>query len=137
MRLGAPHHLDLNVSDLERSTRFYTEILAALGYGPGDSGPGWRTLVHPEGWYLCLVQAEDRFLSAGYHRKRIGVNHLAFSVPDRPAIDALHERLRALGVHVLYGGPRDMGDDREENHALFFEDPDRVKLEFVARGPRP
>jgi catechol 2,3-dioxygenase-like lactoylglutathione lyase family enzyme len=72
MRPGAPHHLDLNVSDLERS-----------------------------------------------------------------AVDALHERLAPLGVQALYGGPRGMGDDDKENYALFVEDPDRVKLEFVARSPKP
>jgi catechol 2,3-dioxygenase-like lactoylglutathione lyase family enzyme len=88
MRRGAPHHLDLNVSDLERSTAFYTDVLGDLGYAPGESGDGWRTLAHTDGWYLCLVQTDD------------------------------------------------MGDDREENYAVFFEDPDRVKLEVVARGPR-
>jgi catechol 2,3-dioxygenase-like lactoylglutathione lyase family enzyme len=136
MRRGAPHHLDLNVSDLERSTAFYTDGLGDLGYAPAESGDGWRTLAHTDGWYLCLVQTDEAFRVHGYHRKGVGVNHLAFSAPDRHAVDATHERLVSRGVHVLYGGPRDMGDDREESYAVFFEDPDRVKLEVVARGPR-
>jgi catechol 2,3-dioxygenase-like lactoylglutathione lyase family enzyme len=136
MRPGAPHHLDLNVSDLERSTRFYIDVLGELGYAAGESGEGWRSLVHTDGWYVCLVQTDDEFLGESYHRKRVGVNHLAFSAPDRSAVDALHQRLVSQGVHVLYGGPRDMGDDREENYAVFFEDPDRVKLEIVTRGPK-
>jgi catechol 2,3-dioxygenase-like lactoylglutathione lyase family enzyme len=136
VRPGAPHHLDLNVTGLSRARPFYSALLGRLGYEPGDDGDGWCTFVHAEGWYLTLVQTEDRFVEHGFHRKAAGVNHLAFAAPDRGAVDDLHAWLVGRGAHVLYGGPMDMGDAREENYAVFFEDPDRLKLEYVHRGPK-
>jgi catechol 2,3-dioxygenase-like lactoylglutathione lyase family enzyme len=136
VRPGAPHHVDLNVSDLERARAFYGELLGRLGYVPGEDDVDWCTFVHPDGWYLTLVQTDERFVGLGFHRKGIGVNHLAFAAPDRASVDDLHAWLVSRGFHVLYGGPMDMGDELEENYAVFFEDPDRLKLEYVHRGPK-
>lgn len=123
-------HLDLNVSDLERSRVFYGPLLETLGYRPFDHGTGWCSFIDPEGrFYLVLVQTSPQHLHAGFHRKRIGVNHLALAAPDHDAVDALHAWLAENGVGVLYGEPQRMGD----RYALFFEDPDRLKLEYVFR----
>jgi catechol 2,3-dioxygenase-like lactoylglutathione lyase family enzyme len=78
-----------------------------------------------------LVQAPREHLAAGYHRKRVGLNHLAFHAGSREEVDALTAELRARGVAILYperhphaGGP--------DCRAVYFEDPDRIKVEVVA-----
>jgi len=126
------HHLDLNVSDLARSSAFYAPLLARLGYARAEAGRDWE-VWRGDGPYLTLVQASAVHLAAGYHRKRVGLNHLAFAAPSRQAVDDLHAWLRERGVAILYGGPSEMGAPEAPNYAVFFEDSDRVKIEYVFR----
>lgn len=126
------HHLDLNVADLERSNAFYGGLLARLGYEPGEAGAGWTTWRCGP-FYVTLVQTQEPHRSQGFHRKRIGLNHLAFAAPSREAVDDLHAWLGSRGVAALYGGPKEMGSADHPNYAVFFEDPDRLKLEYVYR----
>lgn len=123
-------HLDLNVADLDRSRAFYERLLERLGYRPFEIGDGWRSFIEPAGrFYLVLVQTRRDLAGAGYHRKRVGVNHLALAAPSREAVDELAAWLAVEGITHLYGGPMAMN----ERYAVYFEDPDRLKLEYVFR----
>lgn len=132
-RRGAFHHMDLNVSNLEDSRSFYGRLLPRLGFERGDWGKDWAIFTHGD-FYLTLVQAKDPWRKQPYHRKGVGVNHLAFSAPSKDAVDVLHEWLVWEGITVLYGGPMEMGDIEHPNYAVYFEDPDRLKLEYVYRA---
>ena len=86
------------------------------------------------------MQARDRYLDVPYHRCRVGLNHLAFHAESRAQVDRLTDEVRARGLTVLYGDrhPYAGGND---HYALYFEDPDRIKVELVAPhsdegGPR-
>jgi catechol 2,3-dioxygenase-like lactoylglutathione lyase family enzyme len=77
------------------------------------------------------VQTEPRHLAPPYHRCHVGLNHLAFHAASRAQVDELTAALRQRGVPILYadrhpyaGGPG--------YYAVFFEDPDRIKVEVVA-----
>ncbi|MFN2641173.1 MAG: VOC family protein [Actinomycetota bacterium] len=123
-------HLDLNVADLARSRAFYRPFLERLGYRPFDEGDGWCSFIDPtRRFYLVLVQTSVTQLHAGFHRKRIGVNHLAFAAPTPAAVDELHAWLGQHDIDTMYDSPMQMGD----RYALFLEDPDRLKLEYVYR----
>lgn len=127
---GALHHVEIYVSDLDRSVAFWGWFLERLGYVPyqsWDEGKSWR--LGPT--YLVFVQTEGRYRDVAYHRKRTGLNHLAFYAESQAQVDAISEELRARGVRILYedahpyaGGP--------DHYAVYFEDPDRIKVELVA-----
>lgn len=72
------------------------------------------------------------YTDRGYHRSGIGLNHLAFSVPDKKTVDTLYDFCRANGVTVLYEDRHPFANGGAEYYALFVEDPDRIKVEFVA-----
>lgn len=81
--------------------------------------------------YIVFVQTQEKYLDVNYHRCRTGLNHLAFWADTRDAVDQLTDLLRQKGISLLYedrhpyaGGP--------DYYAVFFEDPDRIKLEVVA-----
>jgi catechol 2,3-dioxygenase-like lactoylglutathione lyase family enzyme len=124
------HHLEIYVSNLSKSSEFWGWLLAELGYAPyqkWDSGISWK---HGE-TYLVFVQAEERFQDIPYHRSRVGLNHLAFHAESRQQVDKITTQLMGKGINILYqeNHPFAGGDS---HYAVFFEDPDRIKVEAVA-----
>lgn len=129
-RAGTLHHVEIYVSDLDRSVEFWGWFLERLGYTlyqSWEKGRSWR--LGPT--YLVFVQTEAAYCDVAYHRKRAGLNHLAFHAKSRAQVDEMTEKLRARDVRILYedahpyaGGP--------DHYAVYFEDPDRIKVEFVA-----
>ena len=124
---GSLVHLDITVSDLERSGEFWASFLKDLGYREfAKSATGW-SWTNDEST-VFLLQAEAHHLDPPYHRKRVGLNHLAFGVSDPKVVDTMAAQLQARNIPLLYGGPR----TGKTTYAVFFEDPDRIKIEVVA-----
>lgn len=130
MQRGLINHLDLTVSDLARSTAFYDAVLSQLGYR--------RTTTYAGGVPNWELQASPVALSLGLHAARHavphdryapGLHHLAFHVPSRAEVEAMHARLQQLGATVL-DAPAEY-DYTPGYYALFFADPDGLKLEVV------
>ena len=69
--------------------------------------------------------------SAGFESSRAGLHHLAFQVPTLDAVQAAEARLRARGQTPRYDGvvPHREGAD---SAALFFADPDGIRLEIYS-----
>lgn len=79
-----------------------------------------------------LTQSRDEYVRRGFHRKQVGLNHIAFWAPSRSFVDRFYEQyLVPHRVRVLYGGPRDYPEYSKGYYAVYFEDPDKVKLELV------
>ncbi len=127
---GALHHVELYVSELERSMALWSWFLGELGYervSTWDEGESWEL----GDTYLVFVQVEERHKTPAYHRCRVGLNHLAFHAASREQVDEMTQALKQRGATILYedkhpyaGGP--------DYYAVFFEDPDRIKVELVA-----
>ena len=124
------HHVEMNVSNLEKSAEFWGWFLSELGYAPfqkWDKGVSYKNGAA----YIVFVQTEERFMDISFHRGRTGLNHLAFHADSREQVNEMTRKLREKGIPVLYedrhpyaGGP--------SHYAVFFEDPDRIKVELVA-----
>lgn len=131
MRMGGVHHVDLVVSSIERSLPFYRELLGPLG---------WHGISEVEGergetiWYLSgpvteigLREAQSR--DGSYDRYRIGLHHLAFEATSRGVVDERAEWLRSAGAE-LESEPQEYTYS-PGYYAVFFYDPDGMKLEIV------
>ncbi|NUQ73798.1 MAG: VOC family protein [Polyangiaceae bacterium] len=128
--VGALHHVEINVSDLKRSCEFWGWLLGELGYEPfqrWDEGASWKLGAT----YLVFVQTVDRYKDHGYHRRATGLNHIAFHARSKEHVDAITAELNRRGYTVLYRDqhPHAGGED---HYAVFFEDPDRIKVELAA-----
>ena len=124
------HHVELYVTNLERSLVFWTPFLTSIGYHESQRWPEGVSYMSGE-TYLCFVQAPAEHIGTGYHRKRVGLNHLAFHAKSRDHVDQVARWAREAGFTNLYeekypyaGGP--------DYYALYCEDPDRIKVELVA-----
>jgi len=126
---GQVHHLDLTVTSLERSTPFYDAVLPRMGYervADADEGPMWRGHGHE----LGLQQSDERGRAMPHYRFAPGLHHLALRSPSRAAVDWLHAELVKLGIKVL-DAPAQYDRYSPGYYAVFFADPDGLKLEYV------
>lgn len=121
-------HVGLNVSDLDRSKRFYQDV---FGFKvAGESHEQSRRFVFlGEGNRVVLTlwqQGEGRF-----EKHLPGLHHLSFQVPAIEDVKDAEQRLRALNVAFIYDGivPHSEG---AQSGGIFFEDPDGIRLEIYA-----
>ncbi|MEA2380415.1 MAG: glyoxylase family protein [Solirubrobacteraceae bacterium] len=129
------HHLDLVVSDLERSLAFYRDLLGPLGYvreGPirGERGERVVYLGHI-GAHTAIGLREARSDAHGlpYDRYAVGVHHVAFGAPSRDMVDERAAWLRERGAEIE-SEPAEY-DYIPGYYAVFLFDPDGIKLEIV------
>jgi catechol 2,3-dioxygenase-like lactoylglutathione lyase family enzyme len=127
---GVLHHVEIYVSSLEATKRFWGGFLGQLGYTEGAQWESGATYELGD-TYLTFVQVEAAFLEPAYHRKRVGLNHLSFHAGSRAQVDALTQWVRERGYRVLYEDKHPFAGGKDY-YALFCEDPDRMKVELVA-----
>lgn len=125
------YHLQIRVSNFRKSLKFYSELLRYfrwLKLHQGKDYCGWGSGAGD----IWLVQTEKKYLKPPFHRKRTGLNHVAFRVGIRKDVDRFYRNfLLRKKVPVLYGGPKEYPEYQKGYYAVFFEDPDRIKLEVV------
>jgi glyoxylase I family protein len=135
VRSSGVHHVDLVVSSIERSLPFYRDLLAPLGYHrigevEGERGETIWYLGGP-GSSVGLRQAqgaeEQRF--AGVDRYKVGLHHLALEAVSRAVVDERHDWLVSTGA-TIESPPRNY-TYIPGYYAVFFYDPDGIKLEIV------
>jgi catechol 2,3-dioxygenase-like lactoylglutathione lyase family enzyme len=127
------YHVQINVGG-PAAIAFYRALFAFLDY---------RVMVETDDvlgvsngttdfWMIATPPARR---AARFHRKNPGINHVCFGVPVRGDVDRfVTEFMRPRSIATLYDSPREFPEYRPGYYAVFFEDPDRLKLE-VAHVP--
>lgn len=126
------HYVELYVSDLRATKSFWKNILKHIGWRQTGSFDHGFTLSNDQEAYLTFVQVEDNHAHRPYHRCAVGLNHLAFSVETRELVDELRAYCKKK-YSMLYDDRYPFATGGTDYYALFVEDPDRIKLEFVAK----
>ncbi|MBX4200597.1 VOC family protein [Candidatus Parcubacteria bacterium] len=125
------YHLQVNVSDTKVSFPFYKDFFSNLGYRIMEEGDDHLGITNgtTDFW---IIQTEAEYKSHGFHRKNTGLNHLSFMVESKEAVDVFHKGfLESRKIPTLYQTPRLFPEYGEGYYAVFFEDPDRMKLEVT------
>jgi catechol 2,3-dioxygenase-like lactoylglutathione lyase family enzyme len=128
-------HLVIRVSDFRRSRDFYDTVLGFLGFKRKynfDKTAGWSN-----GKTLFWIGEADAEGKKHKHRiGNIGFHHYAFELGKRRDVDDLYELLKKRKINVV-DPPTDYPDYGEGYYAVFFTDPDGLKLEgMVFKPPR-
>jgi catechol 2,3-dioxygenase-like lactoylglutathione lyase family enzyme len=131
VRSAGIHHVDLVVSSIDRSLPFYRELLAPLGFNRVGEVEGERgeTIWYIGGPGSSVGLREAQSESGPVDRYAVGLHHLALLAPSREAVDERAEWLRERGAE-LESEPREY-DYIPGYYAVFFYDPDGLKLEIV------
>jgi catechol 2,3-dioxygenase-like lactoylglutathione lyase family enzyme len=133
---GLIHHLDLTVKDPWASCAFYDAVLGFMGYRrvrEDTRGFDWE-LTAPGGGFtsIGLMKAEGPGSVRAHDRYAPGLHHVSWHADSREDVNRLHTLLLEIGAAVLYP-PTDYPAYGDGYYAVFFADPDGIKLEFVYR----
>ncbi|MGH9020882.1 MAG: VOC family protein [Acidimicrobiales bacterium] len=119
-------HLSLQCSDPAASAAFYDTVLAPLGVGRVmEFGPviGYGADGKPDFWIGPHDSGE------GFRE-----SHVAFSAPDRDAVNAFFAAARSAGAEVLHE-PRVWPEYHENYYGAFVRDPDGNNVEACCHQP--
>lgn len=126
-------HIDLSVSDVEKSATWYCEVMGLRRLRRSDlDNRIMIVLLHePTGLVIGLnqhsVPSADRF-----DEHRPGLDHIGFGVVERTELDEWEARLAELDVEHSPVTDSASGSGA----ALVFRDPDNIQLEFWWTRPR-
>ncbi|MEM7018293.1 MAG: VOC family protein [Pseudomonadota bacterium] len=134
MNITGLDHIYLTVSDFGVSERFYDDVMEALGFRKGDSPIGGDPHAHYIRPTLQISIRPAKNISAKYDAYSPGLHHLCLQAASNSDIDEAYEKLIALGIEVT--APALYPEYHPEYYATFFEDPDGLRLEVVARTPQ-
>ena len=121
-------HVAVTVTDLERSTRWYSELLAAEPALDEDEQTGGfhHTVFALGGGQLLGLHTHPRAAGDKFDEHRTGLDHVAFACRDRDELQTWAARLDELGI--VHGGIK----DAHYGSGVSFRDPDGIALEFFA-----
>src|SRR5215212_3596827 len=118
-------HVVFRVSDVERSTRFWTEI---MGFKVSDHNERGMVFLRHGSDHHSIALAAAASGESLPAKSSIGFDHLALEVGSVNELFEIRDFLRARGVPILYEGRRGAGS----NPGIEFQDPDGYTLEVYA-----
>ena len=137
-RLAGGNHVNLTVSDLDRSTAWYCRVLGLTVVSDQERiGPPYFTDVAYRGLFdlttssyvVGLIQHADP-VPGTFDARRVGLDHFGLQVPERADLDGWVRRLDDLGV------PHSGVVAAPYADVVNFRDPDGIALELSVVKPR-
>ncbi len=113
-------HINFNVSNLEKSVRFYNKIfdLEVKEEGVSQaSGNPYKIIGHPERFYLCLYQSESNVEQNGF-------NHFGVNVDN---FEELVKKIKENKIEIQYGGITNWPNSR----SAYIQGPDQEEIEIT------
>lgn len=119
-------HIQLCVSDMERSVPFYATLLSSMGMKP---------VIEDKTYYYCvggrtgvaITPVSQAHTDSKFQQGTVGLHHVCFRAKSREDVNALFEVARQLAAKIIH-------EPEEENFApgyysTLFEDPDGIRIE--------
>jgi glyoxylase I family protein len=122
-------HVYLTVSDFARSRRFYDRLMKALGFKKGTAAIGGELHCHyyNRSFQVSIRPARHRAIKHDSYAP--GLHHLSLRVANQADVDQIARKLRAMRINVE--GPRLWPEYSPDYYAVFFNDPDGIRLEVM------
>ncbi len=132
VRVVGIDHISVRVSNLGKSKAFYGKLFSFLGFKVLDEyadAIGW-TNGKTRFW---IGQADAQGRKVKHRIGDVGFHHYAFELRSRKDVDALEAFVRdKLGATIVDPA----GEYYDDYYAVFFLDPDGLKLEGMKWGEK-
>ena len=119
-------HLQLSVSDMEKSVPFYETLLHSLEM---------VTLIQTPEYFYCIggktgiaiAPIDPAFKNQPFDQRRAGLHHLCFRAKSREDVDAIYQTALELKAKIL----REPTETQwaPGYYSVLFEDPDGIRIE--------
>ena len=126
------HHLSLSVSDLDKSTEWYQQVLG-LDVAAEIEGEGFlRTRLRAPGSGVTLtLTRHDQQSGETFSERRPGMDHVALQVSSADEVKTLKDRFEQLGVnHSEVKGSNGTA-------MITLRDPDNIQIEVFGGALDP
>ena len=131
IRIVGIDHLVIRVGDYQKSKTFYGRLFALLGFKLLDEyadAIGWTN--GKTRFWIGPADAQGR--KRKYRIGDVGFHHYAFELRSRKDVDALQAFLEEQGATIVDPA----AEYYDDYYAVFFLDPDGMKLEGMKYGER-
>ncbi len=119
-------HLSIQCSDIGASATFYDAVLATIG--------GERIMDFGDVIGYGVPPMPDFWLGPHQTGEGFRESHIAFTAPDRAAVQAFFDAAVAAGAEVLHE-PRQWPEYHPNYYGGFVRDPDGNNVEAVCHSP--
>jgi glyoxylase I family protein len=127
---GGIDHLMINCPNFDAAVAFYAWLMPKVGYGGRHDVEQPVRMTGFYGQYGSFwIQPPAPGMDGGFDKTRTGLREVAFRVAGRSIIDLIAPEIEAHGGKIL-DRPREY-NYRPKYYAVFFTDPDGIKLELV------
>lgn len=121
-------HVNIFVRNVERSHRWYTDVLGLHTYGLRPGQVAFLCADRNQSHEVALVQAGEDAVAPNGHR--VGLNHMAWMMASLDDLKELYQRLKDKGVPIRQVA------DHGISIGIYFEDPDGNGIEVSYELPR-
>ncbi len=121
-------HIGLNVTNLQRSKRFYQDVFGFdVAAESAETERAFVFLTDNARLVLTLWQQSN----GRFHTGNPGLHHLSFEVDNIEKVKAVEDKVRQSGTKLYHNGIVPHGEGMTSG-GIFFEDPDGIRLEVYA-----
>lgn len=132
VKRGSLNHLRLTVSDIGKAEAFYGPIMRFMGYSLveiSNNRLSYATFADHGNLQFLILSEAKKSRPRPHDRYSPGLHHVAWNAENREEVDAFYQMLLENDVCIL--DPPAEYNYEPGYYAVFFADPDGMKLEFV------
>jgi pyridoxamine 5'-phosphate oxidase family protein len=130
-RINGLHHVAVSITDLHRSVEWYTRVLGCTHVTDLPTATFDATVLSIAGGPLIKLMQHHATHDGAFDERRVGLDHIAFTVPDPEGVDAWAARLDTQGVE--HSGVKNGA--LPGSRLVVFRDPDGIQLEIYSPAP--
>lgn len=130
MVLGTLNHLSLTVSDRDQADTFYDRVLGFMGYQLVEKNDEFTMWWSAQAGAITVSAANPNSPNKVHDRYSPGLHHVAFNADSREQVDDFYRLLLDMDATIL-DAPAEYENYAPGYYAVFFADPDGIKLELV------
>lgn len=125
-KINGMAHIQLTVSDMERSVPFYERLLNALEL---------QTIIDTPEFFYCvgsrtgvaICPADESLRSRPHEQWSPGLHHFCFRARSREDVDAVYQVALDLSAKIVH--PPEESGFAPGYYSVLFEDPDGMRIE--------